>query len=142
MKARILVCAVNDGDSYTVLQSIADEGTMDANDGYLSSEIHEAKSMYGNSLDAYGFVDIEIPDDVIAQVIRRHASAGPVAAVAVEDTDDHVCESRDTSWMNEGELSDLADTLCHYCDCRSAGKCLDGCRLCKNCGCEHQAVQS
>jgi hypothetical protein len=59
--------------------------------------------------------------------------------VSGQPTDDgHQCESRETSWMDEGEISALADTLCHYCDCRMNRKCAGGCRLCSACTCDHE----
>jgi len=84
MKARILVCHVNDGDEYVVLETIADEGVMDANETFLSEEVEKARQTYGKALIAHGFVDVEIPDTVIAKVIRQVATAGVVPAEAVE----------------------------------------------------------
>jgi hypothetical protein len=85
MKARILVLAVNDGDEYIELACIADEFVMDANERYLPEQVEKARKDFGKSLEAHGFIDVEIPDDVIAQVLRRHADAGVVAAEAVSE---------------------------------------------------------
>jgi hypothetical protein len=85
MRARILVLAVNDGDEYIELAAIADEGVMLANEDYLPSEVDKAVDSLGPALLAHGFIDVEIPDDVIAQVLRRHAAAGVVAAEAVSE---------------------------------------------------------
>jgi hypothetical protein len=88
MKARILVLAVNDGsnarraDAY----AIADEFTMDDSPLWLAEQVVKAQGEYGGGdLLAHGFIDVEIPDDVIAQVLRRHADAGVVAAEAVSE---------------------------------------------------------
>lgn len=84
MKARILVLAVNDGDEYVELHSIASEATMDNNPDWIEKQAESALSEYDGTIRTYGFIDVEIPDAVIAQVLRRNADAGVIAAEAVE----------------------------------------------------------
>lgn len=84
MKARILVTSINDGDQYVELSAIADEGVMENNGGWLDEQVDRVRTDFGRALDAYGFVDIEIPDKVIAEVIRRTADAGVVSATPAD----------------------------------------------------------
>jgi hypothetical protein len=87
MRARVLVLAVNDGDEYVEFAAIADEYVMDSNEKYLPEQVEKAQRDFGRTLAAYGFIDIEIPDTVIAQVLRRHADAGVVVAEAVAEVE-------------------------------------------------------
>lgn len=88
MKARVLVLAVNDGDEYVELAAIADEGVMDSNERWLDEQVEQAKVDFGKSLDAYGFIDIEIPDGAIAKVTCRQVTVGRVATQVVEGDGD------------------------------------------------------
>lgn len=85
MKARVLVLAVNDGDEYVELAAIADEGVMENNERWMGEQVEQAKADFGKSLDAYGFIDIEIPDGAIAKVTCRQVTVGGVATQVVEE---------------------------------------------------------
>ena len=73
----------NDGEEYRSAFAIADEMTMDNNESWLDGQVDEMKKMYGTDYVSHGFVDIEIPDAVIASVLRQHMSAGVVQAEGV-----------------------------------------------------------
>lgn len=84
MKVRILFIKGNDGSGdYVAPVSIADDMTLDVNDSWQADRIDEAKQMYGSDYVTHGFVDVEIPDAVIASVLNQYADAGLVKASAV-----------------------------------------------------------
>ncbi len=89
MKARILVLAVNDGDEYVAAHAVRSSLPGFSDDERVMAEWQEsaladANLEMGDDIENYGFIDVEIPDDKIDQVLRRHADAGVVAAEVVE----------------------------------------------------------
>jgi hypothetical protein len=82
MKARILALTVDDeGTQASVIHGATSILTVNAEEEMLDA----ADQFWGDQIQAHGFIDVEIPDDVIAQVLRRHADAGVVAAEAVSE---------------------------------------------------------
>jgi hypothetical protein len=87
VRARIVVVELADYPQNAVeLYAIADEYVMDNNPGYLSEQVKKMRAAYGSDVVTHGFVDVEIPDDVIRSVLNRHADAGVIAAEAGGDT--------------------------------------------------------
>lgn len=84
MRARFLVLTIDDeGVQVPVVHGATSILTVDTQDEMLDA----AGLHWGDQIQARGFVDVEIPDDVIAQVLRRHADAGVVAAEAVSEVE-------------------------------------------------------
>ncbi|GAB6901911.1 hypothetical protein [Kineosporia succinea] len=86
MKALILVAQVVDdtGNEWTEALAIADEGKQRRIPGHLRTMLDFARDDYEQV--HYGYIDIEIPDEVIASVLRQYADAGMVdARPAVEE---------------------------------------------------------
>jgi hypothetical protein len=84
VKARVLVVKASDGDPYVTPHAIADEYTSEANPEWLDGQVDDFKQKYGSDYICHGFVDIEIPDNVIASVLNQYANAGVVKTEAVE----------------------------------------------------------
>ncbi len=86
MKARVLVLAVNDGDEFVEIGAsriVTPQCTPWSSAVWDQLALEDARLEL--DFDAHGFIDVEIPDDVIAQVLRRHADAGVVAAEPVSE---------------------------------------------------------
>lgn len=90
MRARVLVLAVNDGGRPEVVagEIITPRSEVVSLAGWEQHVLRGSQRYYGAHLQAHGFVDIEIPDDVIAQVLRRQADAGVVKSEPVEAVTD------------------------------------------------------